>query len=256
MVGTRTPNYDLYLPVYDEQGWDDEICQNFTDIDTLIKAANDAIALRATVVQLNALAATVDLKAPLASPALTGIPTAPTADVGTNTQQIATAALVKAAVDALAATVESYQIGDLKIVSHNTSPGANWAECVGTAISRSTYAALFAKVGTLWGVGDGSTTFNLPDFRGRVPVGYDSGDATFNAVGKTGGEKTHLLTGQESGIAAHSHSGGAYAGPGATPNSGGGTGVTTTGAVANTDAVSAHNNLQPYGVIRVWIKVQ
>lgn len=41
----------------------------------------------------------------------------------------------------------------------------------GSAVSRTTYAALFAITGTAWGVGDGSTTFNLPDFRGRSPIG-------------------------------------------------------------------------------------
>jgi len=44
--------------------------------------------------------------------------------------------------------------------------------CDGAAVSRTTYAALFTITSTLYGVGDGSTTFNLPDFRGRVPAGY------------------------------------------------------------------------------------
>lgn len=55
-----------------------------------------------------------------------------------------------------------------------TAP-AGWLECNGTAISRVTYAALFAVIATAWGVGDGSTTFNLPDFRGYFPRGYDNG---------------------------------------------------------------------------------
>lgn len=53
-----------------------------------------------------------------------------------------------------------------------------WAICDGSAISRSVYAALFSVIGTLYGVGDGSTTFNLPDCRARTIVGYDSGAAT------------------------------------------------------------------------------
>jgi len=51
----------------------------------------------------------------------------------------------------------------------------NWLECNGAAISRTTYAALFAAIGVLWGVGDGSTTFNLPDMRGEFLRGYDHG---------------------------------------------------------------------------------
>lgn len=46
-----------------------------------------------------------------------------------------------------------------------------WLECDGSAVSRATYAALFTAIGTTWGAGDGSTTFNLPDLRSSVPVG-------------------------------------------------------------------------------------
>lgn len=53
-----------------------------------------------------------------------------------------------------------------------------WLLCNGAAVSRSTYAGLFAKIGTKYGTGDGSTTFNLPDFRDRYPIG-----AGTNAVG-------------------------------------------------------------------------
>ena len=48
-----------------------------------------------------------------------------------------------------------------------------WLECNGGAVSRTTYAALFAVIGTLWGIGDGSTTFNLPETRGEFIRGYD-----------------------------------------------------------------------------------
>lgn len=50
-----------------------------------------------------------------------------------------------------------------------------WLACDGSAVSRATYAALFAAIGTTWGIGDGATTFNLPDMRGRVPVGDGTG---------------------------------------------------------------------------------
>jgi len=52
---------------------------------------------------------------------------------------------------------------------------SGWLVCDGTAISRTTYSLLFAVVGTSYGAGDGSTTFNLPDLRGRTPVGYAAG---------------------------------------------------------------------------------
>ncbi len=75
----------------------------------------------------------------------------------------------------------------------NTAP-AGWILCDGSAVNRTTYAALFAIIGTTFGSGDGSTTFNLPDFQGRVAVGRDPSDDDFNTIGNKGGEKTHQLT--------------------------------------------------------------
>ena len=72
----------------------------------------------------------------------------------------------------------------------------------GQAVSRTTYAALFAIISTTFGAGDGSTTFNLPDCRGRVLVGVST-DSEFSALGKTGGSKTHTLTIDQ--IPSHSH---------------------------------------------------
>lgn len=78
--------------------------------------------------------------------------------------------------------------------------------CNGSAISRSTYAALFAVIGTTYGTGDGSTTFNLPDLRGRVPVGTGQGSGLTNrALAATGGEESHTLTTSE--MPSHTHTG-------------------------------------------------
>ena len=68
----------------------------------------------------------------------------------------------------------------------------NWLLENGQAVSRTTYAELFAVIGTTYGSGDGSTTFNVPDMQGVVPVGLDSTDADFDALGETGGAKTHV----------------------------------------------------------------
>lgn len=59
---------------------------------------------------------------------------------------------------------------------------AMWLECNGQAISRATYATLFTNLGTIYGVGDGATTFNLPDRRGRVAVGIGSDNSTFGRI--------------------------------------------------------------------------
>lgn len=55
------------------------------------------------------------------------------------------------------------------------TPPNGWLECNGTAVSRTTYAALFAAIGTTYGAGNGSTTFNLPDLRGEFVRGWDHG---------------------------------------------------------------------------------
>lgn len=70
----------------------------------------------------------------------------------------------------------------------------NWLSCNGQAVSRTTYSHLFKVIGTSYGEGDGSTTFNLPDKRGRVSVGYDPDQAMFNKVGAKVGSNTHTLT--------------------------------------------------------------
>lgn len=80
----------------------------------------------------------------------------------------------------------------------------NWLLCDGSAVSRTTYASLFSAIGTNFGKGDGETTFNLPDFRSRVPLGKDVSDEDFDTLGKTYGEKEHKLTINE--MPSHGHS--------------------------------------------------
>jgi len=73
----------------------------------------------------------------------------------------------------------------------------------GQAVSRTTYADLFAVIGTAYGAGDGSTTFNVPDSRGRATVAKNSSDAEFATVGQKTGSKTETLTIAQ--IPAHTH---------------------------------------------------
>lgn len=96
------------------------------------------------------------------------------------------------------------EIGQIVPMAATTAPAGSLS-CDGSAVSRTTYADLFAKIGTTWGAGDGSTTFNLPDFRRKTLVGKGgTGTATLgNAVGNSGGAETHSLVTSE--LAAHSH---------------------------------------------------
>ena len=87
-------------------------------------------------------------------------------------------------------TGDTLPIGSIVEYGSLNAP-TNWLICDGSAVSRTDYAELFAVIGTSFGSGNGSTTFNLPDFRMRVPAGYKASDGDFNAIGKTGGNKQH-----------------------------------------------------------------
>lgn len=92
--------------------------------------------------------------------------------------------------DLLNQTGDTLPIGSM-IPYGNIDAPTNWLRCDGSEVSREKYAELFEAIGTTYGVGDGSTTFNLPDLKGRVPVGldeYDS-DGYFDELGKKFGSK-------------------------------------------------------------------
>lgn len=79
--------------------------------------------------------------------------------------------------------------GVIQMFAGSTAP-EGWLVCDGSAVSRTTYATLFAAIGTTWGTGDGSTTFNLPDLRGRAPIGSGTGSGlTARTLGSKGGSE-------------------------------------------------------------------
>jgi len=91
--------------------------------------------------------------------------------------------------EALAAAAAAIPVGTMLPWAASAAPDG-WQLCIGTAISRETYAALFALIGTTFGAGDGSTTFNLPNMRGRFPLGK-AVSGTGSVLGETGGEIDH-----------------------------------------------------------------
>ena len=136
---------------------------------------------------------------------------------------------------------------------------AGWLTCDGAAVSRTTYAALFAVLGTIWGAGNGSTTFNLPDMRGRVPVGVGTGAGlTARALAATGGEETHVLS--EAELAEHTHTyGEPQSSTGFDTNIDGSSNTgflaTLSGGVTGIAGSNAgHNNMQPFAVISFIVK--
>ena len=94
--------------------------------------------------------------------------------------------------------------GEIRMFGNTSPPDAFWFPCDGAAVSRATYAGLFAIIGTSFGVGDGSTTFNVPDMRSRSPIGEGTGvGLATRAMGAIGGEEAHVQTLSE--LAAHTH---------------------------------------------------
>jgi microcystin-dependent protein len=104
---------------------------------------------------------------------------------------------------ALAAAFElMVPAGNIEMTARATAP-SGWLIADGSQISRTQFAKLFQAIGTSYGVGNGSTTFNIPDMRGRVPVGRDAGQSEFDVLGETGGAKTHTITVAE--MPSHTH---------------------------------------------------
>lgn len=175
-------------------------------------------------------------------------------------------------------------IGSVLSFAGSTAP-TGWMLCYGQTVSRITYATLFSTIGTSFGVGDGSTTFNLPDCRGRIEAGKndmggtDSSRLSFfgalaNTIGGVFGAATHVLTWGQMPIhnhgvndPGHSH-GGVQNGTQSTGRSTsldqppavfsyGSTQVSTTGIslqIAGND--EQHNNTQPTIIFNKIIKVQ
>lgn len=156
-------------------------------------------------------------------------------------------------------------MGDIKYSCQESDHGC-WLLCDGRSISRTEYSDLFEAIGTAFGVGNGSTTFNIPDARGRVLGAIGSGTGlTPRNLGDTVGAETHTLTTSE--MPSHSHG---VTDPGhahsysnnlndqgvntlttqdsAADNAdlGQTTGSSTTGiTINNTGGGGAHNNMQP-----------
>lgn len=150
--------------------------------------------------------------------------------------------------------------GTIQWFGHANQPAtaADWLECNGQNVSRTTFAVLFAAVGVTWGVGDGSTTFTLPDMRRRVPVGKGGvGTGTLgNAAGNTGGSETAVAE-----IQPHSHGQTttnldalgptAYKTAASAADSGS---MADSLSTASAGAGGNHNNIAPSAVGGFWIK--
>ena len=103
-------------------------------------------------------------------------------------------------------------IGEIKAWTALSVPDASWVFADGSLLLRASYPELFALYnadGLLWGPGDGSTTFGIPDMRGVVPIGAGAGGSlTPRTLATAIGSETHALTSAENGVHNHGASGG------------------------------------------------
>ena len=163
---------------------------------------------------------------------------------------------------------------DLNDIANNTNPVGTmlmWATdtaptdyilCFGQAISRTTFSDLFGVIGTVYGIGDGSTTFNVPDMRGRLPLGQDDMGGTPKGVvtdpdadvlgGEVGVEEQALTVAQ---LPSHNH-GYRKQGDGGDVQKGiqNSASWNNAGTTDNTGSGAAHNNLQPTLTLNYIIK--
>jgi microcystin-dependent protein len=162
-------------------------------------------------------------------------------------------------------------VGVVDAFAGATAP-SGWLLCYGQAVSRTQYPVLFTTLSTTYGVGDGSTTFNIPDMRGRAVAGKDDMGGTAasrltstvltasNTLGATGGTQTHTLTAAQSGVPAHTHTfaiGNVSNFSGIVGSTGHGGSVRDTGTTDNNtaaSAASAHPITQPTIVLNYIIK--
>lgn len=141
-------------------------------------------------------------------------------------------------------------IGIMEFVGHQNLArfSGNYLICDGRAVSRSEYADLFAVIGTTWGIGNGATTFNLPDMRGVVPRGFDNGRGfdPGRAFASTQADeiKQHGHSGSAASDGAHTHP---FSGSGSTASAGGHTHSVSGSGSTSTDGNHIHKmNVQKY----------
>ncbi len=195
-------------------------------------------------------------------------------DAGITATQLATDSVITAKIQDGAVTAAKLNAAAVSVLMPTgsimpfagSSAPTGYLLCNNTPISRSTYSALFALVGTTYGAGDGSSTFNIPDLRGRVIAGQDDmGGASANRLtgqtggvdgdilGGSGGAETHTLSIAQ--MPAHTHT--LQNGVGTKTNSfDSGTHVASD-ASGNTGSVGgggAHNNVQPTIILNYIIK--
>ena len=156
---------------------------------------------------------------------------------------------------------DSIPVGTIVEYSGNELP-SGYLSCDGREVSRTEYSSLFEVIGTTYGEGNGATTFNLPNLKGKVAVGIDENDTDFDELAKSGGEKKHTLTISETPSHTHFSDNAIVIGKAELQGLNGGAAWADTGGVgrglvtSSSGSNQSHNNLQPYIVLNYIIKAK
>ena len=191
-------------------------------------------------------------------PGVVELATQAEAEAGTDTTKVVTPATVAAAITALVSAAGD-PTGTVTPFAMNTAP-SGYLECDGSDVSRTTYADLYAVLGDLWGAGDGSTTFTLPDLRGEFIRGWDNGRGVDSgrvmATSQSSENLSHTHTAAVT-DPGHSHSGKSTSsqnyssGSGTYVGAGGSTSTNTTGITVD-NSTEGGTDFQPRNIALMY----
>jgi len=283
---TPNMNMDLPTPGADENVWDDKINASLDIVDTHDHTPGKGIPVPSTAVEVIqdfsvASNSVIDINKTQFEPnsaVLTGTSNQRAVYAVDNDLYYTNGSGVAVQItdgSSLATAVASpaLPVGTITAYGGSSAP-SGWLLCDGNHVSRTTFSALFAIVGTIYGVGNGSTTFSLPNLNGRTAIGAGvytdpvSGSLT-RTIGQTIGAERHTLTTPEMPSHTHTDSGHnhpfTYTGPlpGSDavnyrgPDAGAFRNTTTDSGFANilpTGGGGTHNNMQPSLVVNYIIK--
>ena len=147
-------------------------------------------------------------------------------------------------------------IGEITLYVGWNIPGG-WLECDGSEVLIDDYPLLYSAIGDTWGTPSDDDHFKLPNFKGRVPVGYDPDDSVFNNIGKTGGTKNAVVPYHNHNLGAYKY-GSNYCASGNRSGMGQNSSATTTvqTSYAGTSGNATNANLQPYAVVFYIIRAK
>ena len=242
--GPPVENLPLVAETHDATLLDEQVSDPTTTANQIALYAKDIAGVAKLLLRLESNGSIIDL-VPTATPTANRVPMATSA--GT---------LDPGWIETPEVSWLSFPTGFIAPILHTETPPSGWLECNGAAVSRTTYSALFAVVGTWYGAGNGSTTFNLPDLRGKFLRGWAHGSANDpdRATRTSRGDGTagdHVGTNQADEYRSHTHALPPDGGSSELPGTPGDT-STIYGTSSSSTGYSGGNETRPININTMW----